>query len=94
MGEVGQKHQEQFPSCEQAVRKSVRLRRAPFLTIAELFPSISHDLFIKYDTDKDNHLSLNDVARAFYEISKKITSLPAVRIFRQLWSRNTDLNMF
>ncbi|KAJ9116143.1 hypothetical protein QFC20_000822 [Naganishia adeliensis] len=36
-----------------------------------------HDLFIKYDTDKDNHLSLNDVARAFYEISKKITTLPA-----------------
>lgn len=42
---------------------------------------VSHDLFIKYDTDKDNQLSLNDVARAFYEISKKITSLPAVSRF-------------
>lgn len=38
----------------------------------------SHELFVKYDTDKDNHLTMNDVARAFYEISKKTTSLPAV----------------
>ena len=36
------------------------------------------DLFERYDTDKDDSLSLNELALLLQEISSKITPLPAV----------------
>ena len=35
------------------------------------------DLFERYDTDKDDSLSLNELALLLQEISSKITPLPA-----------------
>lgn len=80
MAEDGKEYQGKLPAREQAIRKSVRSLISSDLSFSLLNAWISsrHDLFIKYDTDHDNQLSMNDVARAFYEISKKTTSLPAV----------------
>ena len=36
------------------------------------------ELFERYDTDKDNSISLNELALLLQEISSKITTLPAV----------------
>lgn len=37
------------------------------------------DIFVESDTDKDNILTLNEVAAAFQKLQSKITSYPAVR---------------
>lgn len=37
------------------------------------------EIFEESDTDKDNTLSLNEVASAFQKLQSKITSYPAVR---------------
>lgn len=37
----------------------------------------ARELFQLYDTDADNNLSLNEVARLLEDIGRKITSLPA-----------------
>ena len=38
------------------------------------------DVFEKYDADKDNVISINELQAMFSEISSKLTSLPAVRV--------------
>lgn len=47
-----------------------------FPLAAESFEQV-REIFTHYDTDKDDILSLNEVATAFMEISNKITTLPA-----------------
>lgn len=39
----------------------------------------SREVFDKYDKDKDESLSLNEVAALFMDVSRKCTTLPAVR---------------
>ncbi len=41
----------------------------------------SKDIFEEYDTDKDQKLTLNQCAEMFEKLSKKATSLPAVRYY-------------
>lgn len=43
------------------------------------------ELFERYDTDKDDNISLNELALLLQEISSKITTLPAVCVL-QLYS--------
>jgi NADH dehydrogenase len=38
----------------------------------------SRDLFEQYDQDKDEKLSLNEMAEMFMALEKKVTSYPAV----------------
>jgi hypothetical protein len=40
--------------------------------------TIRREIFEESDTDKDNTLSLNEVAAAFQKLQSKITSYPAV----------------
>jgi hypothetical protein len=54
----------------------------------------SRDLFEQYDKDKDEKLSLNEMAEMFMALEKKVTSYPAVSGRVACRSRSVMLHWF
>lgn len=60
---------QEWEKMAKTIKKNYPLAGAQFTKVKEIFQA--------YDTDKDNVITLNECAQAFYEIGRKVTSLPA-----------------
>jgi hypothetical protein len=74
MGTDGYSNQKEVPSRSKILGESVRA----FQPLLAQVLTIRREIFEESDTDKDNTLSLNEVAAAFQKLQSKITSYPAV----------------
>ena len=65
-----------YPLAQKYLEK-VQVNPRSLTRVSNSDPS-SREIFEESDTDKDNTLSLNEVAAAFQKLQSKITSYPAV----------------